>query len=280
MIFMLWSGYKVDNMISIEEIYSFFDMDYEENYDFCGETHNFWECVYVSKGEICVTADERVYNLTQNQMILHKPMEHHKFRVTSPGATLLVFSFSLSGALSGYFADKVFMLSQEQESLVRSMLEYAKAKATETGCEVTEKYLCAARNNSTYMQMIATYMYRLFLSLAENQTVADISHAPDAALFGLAVDYMNSNIDKTPSVTDVAAFLNISESGLKRIFFKYTGTGVHKYFVGLKIKAATQLLKNGVSVSQTATRLGFSSQGYFSRVYKRETGTAPKLQKG
>ena len=42
---MVWSGYKVDNMVSIEEIYSFFDMDYQENYDFCGETHNFWECV-------------------------------------------------------------------------------------------------------------------------------------------------------------------------------------------------------------------------------------------
>lgn len=278
---MVWSGYKVDNMISIEEIYSFFDMDYQENYDFCGETHNFWECVYVSEGEICVTADERVYNLAQNQIIFHKPMEYHKFRVTSRGgATLVIFSFSLSGALSGYFADKVFMLSQEQVDLVGAMLEYAGAKATDTGHEVTEKYLCAARSNSTYMQMITTYMHRLFLSLAENRTVSDISHAPDAALFGLAVDYMNSNIDKNPSVTDISAFLNISESGLKRIFFKYTGTGVHKYFVGLKIKAATQLLKSGVSVSQTATRLGFSSQGYFSRVYKRETGTAPKLQKG
>lgn len=276
---MVWSAYKVDRMISVDEMYSFFDIHYEKNFDFGGEAHNFWECVFVSEGEICVTADERVYHLAKNQIVFHKPMEHHKFRVTGSGATIVVISFSLSGALESYFADKVFMLSSPQTEIMQSLLSYAKEKAGKTH-QLMEKYLCAAKEDHTYMQVITTYLHRLFLSLAENETISEISHAPDAALFGLAVDYMNSNVDKNPTVSEISAVLNVSESGLKRIFFRYAGVGVHQYFMGLKMKAATRLLSHGISVSETAARLGFSSQGYFSRVYKRETGTSPKRIKG
>jgi AraC-like DNA-binding protein len=50
---------------------------------------------------------------------------------------------------------------------------------------------------------------------------------------------------------------------------------VHKYFLTLKIKTATVLLKGGMSVSEVSDTLGFSSQGYFSATYKRETGNNP-----
>ena len=38
---------------------------------------------------------------------------------------------------------------------------------------------------------------------------------------------------------------------------------------------ATEFLKNGLCVSETAEKLGFSSQAYFSVAYKRETGMNP-----
>lgn len=67
----------------------------------------------------------------------------------------------------------------------------------------------------------------------------------------------------------------MSQATLKRIFARYTGIGIHKYFLQLKIKSATELLQSGMNVCQTSEKLGFSSQCYFSTVYKRETGKSP-----
>ena len=48
----------------------------------------------------------------------------------------------------------------------------------------------------------------------------------------------------------------------------------------LKMQAATELLKNGNSVTETAEKLGFSSQAYFSLSYKRETAENPSASHG
>lgn len=51
--------------------------------------------------------------------------------------------------------------------------------------------------------------------------------------------------------------------------------GVIHYFNHLKIMAATEMLKNGLTVKETATALGFANQNYFSTVFKRITWSAP-----
>lgn len=118
------------------------------------------------------------------------------------------------------------------------------------------------------------------LSLAEAGAVSSASSAPDAILFSRAVNFLNSNIHRQPSLPEVARFCGISEAGLKRLFDKYAGIGVHKYLLKLKIKTAAQLLQGGETVSRTADVLGFNSQSYFSRAFKRETGMSPSQVRG
>ena len=67
----------------------------------------------------------------------------------------------------------------------------------------------------------------------------------------------------------------ISQAGLKRIFKKYSGFGIHKYFLKLKLKLAAEMLVSGVSVTDTAEKLSFSSQGYFTKAFHREIGVLP-----
>ena len=88
---------------------------------------------------------------------------------------------------------------------------------------------------------------------------------------------MNDSISSGISVDELAERLNISTSSLKRLFDKYAGMSVHKYFTAIKINTATSLLSSGLSVGTVAERLGFSSSAYFSAVYKRETGKIPSI---
>ena len=275
---------KINEQICISELYSLFEIKYEYGFSFPGETHNFWECMYILGGSVCVSADERIYNLKSGDIIFHKPMDVHKFNVDSPGgARLFIFSFSMTGALTEFFEDKVFRLSAEQAEIISDTLGYIhrqmkKATGTERVAYYS-KYLIPFEYSQSYPQMIQTYIYRLLLSLSENNTVASASSEYTASIFREAVDYMNDNVCEQLKVADIAKHCSVSVSGLKRIFEKYAGIGVHKYLIKLKIKKAADMLGAGMTVTDAAEKLGFSSQGYFSAVFKRETGTSPSRRR-
>lgn len=278
---MVWLSSNVTEQVHIDKFYSFFEVHYPNGYNFPGESHNFWECLYVLDGSVCVSGDERIYNLKKGQIIFHKPLEFHKFYINNrDGAALLIFSFSLEGGLSDYLRNKVFILSDHQNSIVFSMLDYIHEKINDPGDGAINyrHYLVPFETIPTYSQMLTTYIYQLILSLPYDGSISRTSNAPDARIFSKAVNYMNSRICSQPSVPEIAAFCNTSAAGLKRIFYKYAGIGVHKYLLQLKMKTAAALLEYGYSVTETAEKLGFSSQAYFSAVFKRETGTNPSVR--
>lgn len=278
---MKWNSYPIIEQIHISEIFSLFKMHYENTYEFGGETHDFWECLYVIKGTLCVSADERIYNLKSGDIIFHKPLELHKFYITSQkGADVLVFSFSATGPIVSFFKNKVFRLSAEQEGIITALVDYLDEKCEEFRSEIQNENqyntaLILFKKIPSYSQNIALHICRLMLSLADSSHIAKASNSPDSIVFRKAVEYMNDNIYTNPSVFDIARHCSVSVSGIKRIFDKFTGIGVHKYFLLLKLKRAKKMLYHGNTVSDTAEILGFSSQGYFSKTYKREFGISP-----
>ncbi len=283
---MVWLAYSVREQIRITDMYSLFEVHYEKGYAFPGESHNFWECLYVMQGEVCASGDERVYNLSRGSIIFHKPLELHKFIVNAgEGANLLIFSFAAEGPLTSYLAEKVFALSQGQQDIITAMLAFIHARTKDAAVRATdgngpsfclEPFLTCP----TYSQMVATYLQQLMLSLAETGAVSSVSSAPDAVTFRRAISYLNSNVHAQPSVPEIARFCNVSEASIKRVFDRYAGMGIHKYLLKLKVKAAAQLLDSGESVSSVAAQLGFNNQSYFSRAFKRETGVVPSSLKG
>ena len=273
----IWQAFPIEEQIHISAIYSLFQIHYDNDYEFTGETHNFWECMYVMDGEVCVSADERIYNLKAGGIIFHKPMELHKFTVTgSGGVDVLIFSFSAEGPLVGWLRDKVFILSETQTTYISSMLTYIRSQdAVNILLQKEYQMLIPYKHIPTYLQMIVTYLYQLLLTLAAEGKIVSVSSAPNAVTFSRAISYLNSNLNRQPTILDIARFCNVSEASLKRLFDKYAGIGVHKYLLKMKIKAAMELLQDGESVCAVAEKVGFNSQSYFSKAFKRETGMNP-----
>ena len=125
-----------EKSISLESIYSLFEATYDSDYSFSGETHNFWEIVYVLSGEICVSADGRIYRLTDGNIIFHKPMELHKFHIeNNKKATLFIMSFTASGPLMKTFENYVLELSREQKQVFTNMISFLRSE-----CHLTPEY--------------------------------------------------------------------------------------------------------------------------------------------
>lgn len=273
-------SYPVREQIHISVFFSMFEVERDQSYVFPGETHDFWECVYVQEGAVCVSADERVYNMGAGAMIFHKPNELHKYHtIGSCNAKLFIFSYSAEGELNDYFRDKVFYLSETQQKIIDDLIKFMRGERKRLNINDSNRpidmYLLPFEKSPMFSQYALTQIYTLFFSLFYNSETIAVSKSYDSEIFGEAVSYMRSRIYDNPSVDEIARFVGISREGLKRIFKKFTGLGVHKYFLRLKLKYAVDMLENGVCVTEVAGILGFSSQGYFTKVFKRETGSLP-----
>ncbi len=275
-----WRYQSIGQAVKVERIYSIFERTYGADYNFAGETHNFWECLYIQSGQVRVTADSRVHNLTEGDIIFHKPLELHKFVVEGgERAKVLCFSCSLDGELAKQVENKVFSLGSRSNTVMQAFLEYLHNEATirrlvsDDWGDINWWHLLG--KDLSFGQMVASYICQLVITLSQTDNQSAISGAADAELFGKAVDYMKLHITSIPTVTEIAEHLGVSVSGLQRIFDKYAKMGAHKYLVSLKMKTATELLSSGVSVCEVARRLGYSSQNYFSAAFRRETGKNP-----
>lgn len=277
----MYEQYPLRRTLDIPLMHTLFIQDYPEDYDFPGEFHDFWECVLVLRGELSASGDRNVYRLQAGDILFHKPMEIHRFHVDSVGgARLLIFSFHMTGEDTRCFENQVATLNSEQMGVVRAFLSYLQAHESDGADRLPQSILSSQRRDAPNVAMIVTYITQLFLLLRSDDAPPKPSYPTEAAPFTEAVGYLESHINESVRIEELAHTLGISVSGLKRLFRRYADMGVHEYFVHLKLRHAVLLLQKGYRVTEVALRLGFSSQAHFSRVFSRAMGYAPsKVEK-
>lgn len=83
------------------------------------------------------------------------------------------------------------------------------------------------------------------------------------------------------SLADLAVAADLSVSRFKARFKTEVGQPPGKWMMEQKIRAAADMLCTpGISVTETAVRLGFSSSQYFATVFRRHTGKTPSGFRG
>jgi len=89
--------------------------------------------------------------------------------------------------------------------------------------------------------------------------------------------YMQANLNKKITRDNLAAIAKLTPTSYCRSFKKAKGVAPMDYLSRIRIEHAKQLLATGLSCKQAADRLGFVSEYYFSRVFKKITGLAPTV---
>ena len=261
----------INEKLRIKVFHSLFEkyVAQDENMYFEGESHNFWEMVYITEGEWGVSADDRVYNLTENQVIFHKPMEFHKiWKSSGCKSCCFICSFDIAGNAE-FLEEKVLSVNHSQREIIYSILH--KIRLFSKG-EIYD----ALRADTFDGQYVANLLENFLISLSENQqSVKSLTGNADVMLFNKAVNILKENLGKTISVSAVASLCNVSVSKLSKLFIAYADCGVHEYHIKLKVNEAIRLLNKGYSSKEISDFLGFNNQNYFSMTFKRETGLSP-----
>ncbi len=91
------------------------------------------------------------------------------------------------------------------------------------------------------------------------------------------IDYMYDNLHSQITVEYLAKRCNLPSSYLSRLFKKETGVSVSKYIIQLKVEAAkNMLLHSDLTLSDVSIILAFGEQSYFTSVFRKHTGFAPR----
>lgn len=92
-----------------------------------------------------------------------------------------------------------------------------------------------------------------------------------------ALDYIEANYMISISTEDIARAAGVHVGHLHRIFPEETGMTIGEYLTHLRIeKAKTLLMHTDIPNASIASRTGISSQQYFCRLFKKETGMSPQ----
>ena len=90
----------------------------------------------------------------------------------------------------------------------------------------------------------------------------------------LQVHYQDDELD----LTQVAVEFELSPNYLSNLLRKETGGGFVEALNHIRIEAAKEMMKKSreIKIYEVAEACGYKSQHYFSRIFKRMTGVAPK----
>ena len=91
------------------------------------------------------------------------------------------------------------------------------------------------------------------------------------------VDYIRNNITKELTLSSISEYVSMSPTYLHRIFREATGMTIREYIEEQRITDAIRLLTTtNMTLTEIALESGFSSQSYFSFVFKRKMKMTPR----
>lgn len=281
---MIEDRYLLRQELVIDKIITFFYLALRKDYFHPGERHDFWELVYIDKGEIEIITDNNHCVFKQGECVFYKPNEFHMGKAHQAiGPNLIVISFECDSPLMTFFEQKSFRFSDhERDLLCRVVEEGNRAFSPPVDSPRMRQPLRREGALVGSEQLIKNYLEILLITLirrgSSDQTEAlstPIRATTDHALLEQAIRYLERHLAANLSLADISNAVHVSQARLKALFKEYTGLTTMQYHNKLKIDTAKDLIREGASFTEIADRLGFSSLPHFSRNFKQATDMSP-----
>ncbi len=277
--------HKLDNVINITKVITVFYMEFKKDYRNPGETHDFWELVYVDSGEIIVQAGKTEHILEQGSLIFHRPNEFHNITANQKSAAnVFITTFHTSSKAMFFFQEKKFTLSEQLRPYIKILMQEGKALLGEKIIEENVRGF-KLKENPPFgcKQIFRTTLEQLLIHLIRTQD--QISQIPfifpdkesiDNHLVGEVIKLLCEHIYKKITVEEICKDLSYSKAYISKIFKENCGCTIVEYYTELKVKEAKRLIREqNHSLTEISDMLCFHDPHYFSRVFKEKVNMTP-----
>ena len=281
--------------ITVQSIVTIHYFEYMKDFVFHGESHDFWEFLYVDKGSVAVQAGEKRFHLNAGDIIFHEPDEFHAIRsVGNSSPNLVAVSFVCDCPAMDFLRQKTFSLDTEQRTLISMILRSAK-DALDTPLHLPSVEQVRLKKNAPFgsQQLILLYLELFLISCIRNFYSEDPASRQNRqpAILPLPftregkkqkhlqeiIAYMQYHICEQLSMDQICSAFSMSRSAIQKLFHEEKGCGPMEYFSRLKIERAREIIRDGNrNFTEIAYFLSYSSLSYFSKQFRQSTGMSPR----
>jgi len=101
-----------------------------------------------------------------------------------------------------------------------------------------------------------------------------------APWFDRLIDYLEADVEHTPTADELARVASVHPSHLMRVFKRHTGESIGGYLRRRRLEAADDKVRRGdLPLAAIAVEAGFCDQAHFTRAYRSQFGTTPGRQR-
>ena len=274
-------------VLEVDKLITLFYMELPKDFCYDGERHDFWEMVYIGKGEMLCVADQNRFTLKSGEVTFHRPNEFHNLsgnREVPPNVAIL--TFECHSPAMRRFEGKILRLNAEERALMATLLEEGLScfRPADPQNPLLQRLEELPDPPFGGRQMIKNLLELLLIRLSRHTDALEKQTRLHVDIDGMQLplevkeilDYLEAHLHEKLTVADVAKAIGKSETAVKKLFSLYREGGIMRYFTRRKIKQAKRLIREGrLNFSQIAETLGFDTPQYFSRCFKQVAHMTP-----
>lgn len=280
-----------ERTFNIEKLITIFYMEFSKDFSYAGEQHDFWEMVYIDKGEMVCTADKNNFVLKSGELTFHKPNEFHNLSGNkSVAPNVSIITFETKSREMKYFEGKIFRLNSEEKALLSMLFAEGLScfRLADEKNPLLQKLMKLESAPIGSSQMTKNLLEIFLIKLRRNKDISTKKNRRSYKVNGVEIpydvkmicDYLEEKIYARCNISDVAKHFGKSESAIKSLFSTYKNGGLISYYNSLKLDEAKRLIREGkYNFTQIADLLCFDNPQYFSKFFRNGTGMSPSEYK-
>lgn len=273
--------------LHITRLHSLYYFQFSPNDPLEGESHDFWEMVYMDAGEALIHSGAKRHLLRQGEVFLHEPNRYHRIQLmpdTAPNT--FIISFSLKGRGLHELKNRPLTMERSQRMLLARLLEEGSAlygPLLDCHRDLTRDRLGSARFGA--LQMIVSYLELMLIELVRGCQAQHIPKESTALVTGAGRPemlvsrlkaYMHEHLSENLTFSDCCRYLGMSATAVKALFRSQNEPGVMHCYQWMRVSEARRVLRSGQwNVTEVAAELGYSSCQAFSAQFRRLMGASP-----
>lgn len=271
----------LEKIFDIESIYTIHYFQYGKKFNYDGESHNFWELVYIDSGSVIIDSGNNQFTVHEGEIVFHAPNEYHNISTKDKFANSVIISFDCKSDKMNFFNNLKSHVSEKEKNL---LLEIIKERKNGFINRMNEMDLDKLQKNENakdgFLQVIKCYLELLLLSIYHkkniiiNDKINRIQISPKK-LNESIIDELNKSFFNI-TIKELSKKLFFSETYIKQIFKKYNDKTILQYRNEKKIEEAKRLIsEKKYNFEQISIKLYFSTPSHFVSVFKKHTHMTP-----
>lgn len=280
---------RLKKELTIDSIITIHYFEYTKDFSFSGESHDFWEFMYVDQGTVNVYAEERYYALKAGDILFHQPNEFHSMKSGKEAPNLIVASFISPSEVMHDFEKQSFALTREERIIISQLVSQARETfSTPINQPSVEQVQIAGQLEFASEQLILIYLELFLITVKRTHLSNQKNEIPHIRLNASStlstassrldkiIEYMRLHLYEKVTIKELCREFSLSRATLHNLFHNEKGCGPIEFFNKMKIERAKELIRDGsLNLTEISQLLSYSSPQYFSSQFKEVTSMPP-----